>query len=1109
MTEFHQRVLVANAGSGKTFRLAHAYLSLLLAGVEPREILATTFTRKAAGEILGRVLGLLLEAAESEEALGRMLANLETRPDPAPTREDCAALADRLLRELHTFQVRTLDSWFVHLARLRGLELGLPPGWMPCEEGDVERQLARVSRDLVREDPDDLLEVLRDLRFGRVETGVLAAQDELFARGLHLWHQSEPPAWERMRPDPEDEGLELDPHAIAEAIEGLIASDEMPKTGQRPNGNWKNGLESLANHVREQNWKKVLTSSLITQLAAEVPQYYSKPIPTSWFPILRQALDIPRKEFRSRIHRANVASERLLAEAAPALDALRRREGRIAFEDLPRLLAGAEGEPYDALRLDGEVRHLLLDEFQDTSLLQWRAVEPLATRVVSSGGAFFAVGDPKQSIYGWRGGEPRLLGGLPERLRELTGKEPEREPMTRSWRSAPQLLAYVDRLGRRCAALAEDDAWKEGDRRALREMARLMADGHEAAKPDLQGGVRIRRAEDHRDYRAVADAVEDVVRTRDRVGGGGTVAVLVRDNKSIPHVLLELRNRGIQASGEGGNPLVDADAVNAALALLWLADHPGDGVSWIHVAASPLARVLPGFPGARPEGEGAERFATEVLRRLADEGYGGFLTTLLRTEAFPAEGAADDPGEPGVRWDAWNRARFVQLVELGHEWDRRGRLRPSEFVAFVERRRVEDPRAASVRVMTVHQAKGLEFDAVVFFAAQSTQGGNRGRGYVGLRGSAFEDYETVTVAPGSEESSMDAAGILDPAAQERWEREGLATFHETYHADRASRTLEELCVVYVAVTRAKHWLEVVVNPKPEKPSSFSRPVLFADDLPAEPAARPEGSEGAEGEEPPAAEPPRLLEGSADLEQALRCAGTAAKEEEPDGPPPTEEAPELRMRPARTAKVPRRVKPSSAIAEGGGLAFLEAGIGASGARARRRGTLVHALLERVEWLEDGVPDEAELRAALEAASPPAAEDEAEEALAALHAALECEPVRRALSRPEGVSPDRLELERERRFRTILDLDGEGALVEGAFDRVVVELDEDGTARSVRVLDFKTGPLPDEAARERARRHHAPQMELYRKAAARIWSVPEDAVTATLVFVDAGEAIMVPA
>ena len=1108
MSGFPQRVLVANAGSGKTFRLAHAYLSLLLAGVEPREILATTFTRKAAGEILGRVLGLLLEAAEDEAALGRMLANLETRPDPAPTREDCAVLADRLLRELHTFQVRTLDSWFVHLARLRGLELGLPPGWMPCEEGDVERQLARISGDLVREDPEDLLEVLRDLRFGRVETGVLAAQDELFAHGLHLWHQSEPVAWERMRPDPAvgppDSG------ALSRAVAAVVAQAGIPENRNRkPNVNWTRAVANLESTVEEGDWNGFFGITLVKKVLQGEEKYSKHEIEPEWRELVLDLARFGRNVFRSRLHCANVASERLLAEAAPALDTLRRREGRIAFEDLPRLLAGAEGEPYDALRLDGEVRHLLLDEFQDTSLLQWRAVEPLATRVVASGGAFFAVGDPKQSIYGWRGGEPRLLGGLPERLRELTGKEPEREPMTKSWRSAPQLLAYVDRLGRRCAALAEDDAWKEGDRRALREMARLMADGHVAAKPDLKGGVRIRRAEDHRDYRAVADAVEDVVRTRDRVGGGGTVAVLVRDNKSIPQVLLELRNRGIQASGEGGNPLVDADAVNAALALLWLADHPGDGVSWIHVAASPLARVLPGFPGARPEGEAAERFATEVLQRLADEGYGGFLTTLLRTEAFPPEGAADDPGEPGVRWDAWNRARFVQLVELGHEWDRRGRLRPSEFVAFVERRRVEDPRAASVRVMTVHQAKGLEFDAVVFFAAQSTQGGNRGRGYVGLRGSAFEDYETVTVAPGSEESSMDAAGILDADTQERWEREGLATFHETYHTDRASRTLEELCVVYVAVTRAKHWLEVVVNPKPDKPSSFSRPVLFADDLPEEPAARPEGSEGAAGEEPPAAEPTRLLEGSEDLKQALQSARTGAKEEEQDGPPPTEEAPELRMRPARTVKVPRRVKPSSAIAEGEGLAFLEAGIGASGARARRRGTLVHALLERVEWLEDGVPDEAELRAALEAASPPAAENEAEETLAAFHAALEREPVRRALSRPEGVSPDRLELERERRFRTILDLDGEGALVEGAFDRVVVELDEDGAARSVRVLDFKTGPLPDEAACERARRHYTPQMELYRKAAARIWSVPEDAVTATLVFVDAGEAIMVPA
>ena len=119
----HDRLLLASAGTGKTYQLSAHFVGLLLAGVAPERILATTFTRKAAGEILDRVLqrlvGVALDesrAAELGEQLGR-----EVRC------EEAQAVLPGLARSIHRFQVRTLDAHAMNVARLFEAELGLPP----------------------------------------------------------------------------------------------------------------------------------------------------------------------------------------------------------------------------------------------------------------------------------------------------------------------------------------------------------------------------------------------------------------------------------------------------------------------------------------------------------------------------------------------------------------------------------------------------------------------------------------------------------------------------------------------------------------------------------------------------------------------------------------------------------------------------------------------------------------------------------------------------------------------------------------------------------------------------------------------------------------------
>ncbi|MDE0916440.1 MAG: UvrD-helicase domain-containing protein, partial [Planctomycetota bacterium] len=158
------RIFLASAGTGKTFRLSGRFLDLLLAGAEPRSILATTFTRKAAGEILDRVLERLVEAVDD----GKKREELASSRDFGSSfeSEDALNLLANLVRRLDRFEVRTLDSFFIHLGRLFALDLDLAPQWSVAQGPEAAEitaaALAALLEDL--DGPDDQVQFAELLR---------------------------------------------------------------------------------------------------------------------------------------------------------------------------------------------------------------------------------------------------------------------------------------------------------------------------------------------------------------------------------------------------------------------------------------------------------------------------------------------------------------------------------------------------------------------------------------------------------------------------------------------------------------------------------------------------------------------------------------------------------------------------------------------------------------------------------------------------------------------------------------------------------------------------------------------------------------------------------
>jgi len=1082
---FERTLILASAGSGKTFQLSSRLIGLLAAGAAPESILASTFTRKAAGEILDRVLLRLAKAALGEEDAAELRASLPAGiPSERTTREGFEALLVQVVRGLNRLQVLTLDAFIHRAVRAFALELGLPSAWQVGDEAAGARLRAEAIQTVLQDmDRSELLEIVRLLGLEKPGRRVHSALLEGVSRAHGLWreldpHEAEPWGIEGGVPDgrrlPDGEW-----DALAAAVEAAgaghpkcaAASAKIAGLLRRRDG---------AGAAGETLWVNVMNAA-----PGEEARFNRHPVPDALVSAIEGADRALRAHFRFLMQRRIEALGRLVPRYDEALDALRRARGSFDFDDLVALLRKAgmlESEKVAEFwyRLDGQLRHLLLDEFQDTSSAQWGAIAPLAEEMLASDEgdrALLVVADPKQSIYGWRGGEPLLLRRFED------DPSIRHRPLSQSYRSSRVILDFVNRVFRDPEGNPLLDGAKKDELRPIIADWAQAFQPHNAAKKDLPGYVRVVSGPAGSPgaaglpplLRLVALEVAELHRR----APGMTIGILTRGNAAANRVISELRKEGIEASGEGGVPVADSPAVQTVLALLSLVDHPGDRISAYLVASTPLGPHV-GLPAGVRDAETLERVGSAIRARLIDEGYG----------ALVAEWAAVLAPHVGAR----DRRRLEQLVDLAFGWTSSETLRPADFVERVRVARREDPTASPVRVMTIHRAKGLEFDAV--FLPEL--------GY-GLAGRE----ERAGVLPWRPRPGEPVARIFPtvPSAL----RGFFPEMADAVAAHVDARLRDGLSTLYVALTRARHALFIHLPPDGKNPSkAFSAANWIRHAL--------EG--GAEGFEPgELLEPDQEVAEWGDPGWAEAVAGMDRGER--SEPPPMPElwvpaappegrgpSPARPLVPAPERRTRLLLTRSPSGLEGGGHRALWELLKPRPTGALDRGTLVHRWMEEIEWLENGIPSRDTLLALAHSLSPGRSTPAEEEAIAALADTfvgwLELPAVRHSLSR--GAWPEGTEVWRERRV-AVVDSD---ALLSGTADRVMRLPDPVDDAPMLVVVDWKTDHFAagdDEAFTARVE-HYRPQMEAYLRALAAIEGVPLDRCAGSLVFLERGEAVAIP-
>ena len=841
-------IVQAPAGSGKTSLLTLRYLRLLAAVSCPEEIVAITFTRKAASEMRHRIVralalatGTLAEDAEPHvrelHALGRAALeqsrsrgwDLERNPSRLHV-QTIDGLSHWLAQRLPLASRIALSATLVDDARPLYREAGrrLVAG---MEAGDERAApLERLARTLDH-DPDALAALVADMLgtrevwlpkiFGGDRARFRAESDELLEAAL----QAE---LERMRT-----------RLAAAAAPGLFA---VVREAAAAGG----AASPLAPLADARDWPSA-SAAAVTQWSAwselllkkdgalrrkvEAGQGFLPANAGAGWRDLKQRMQCELESlagfdgFGAALVRArrlpparltDAQWERLEALLAVlphavvellALFAERRSLDHSAVAAAARDALRDDAAPTElALALDYRIRHVLVDEYQDTSPAQERLLALLlAGWQRGDGRTLFCVGDPMQSIYAFREADVTLflqaaregIGGVPlEALR-----------LGRNFRSSRAIVDWVNATFSTLLP-SEDDFERGAVRYTAAEPVRDSAEGD---------GVRVHALLDA-DEREMGEAVAGIAAEALGAAPGSTrpsIAVLVRGRTSLPPVIAALRRRGIDYRGIELESLADRTAIRDLVALARAMLHAGDRTAWLAILRAPWCGLsladLHALAGDDREATVAALMDDpERARRLSPDGEARMMR--LRDTLRKAIAARDRRSLGGWVKSAWLMLSGPATLEDSSDlanvelcFAALDRLE-AEAGAWPEAADLDDVVAnikaspvgrddAPVQIMTIHKAKGLEFDVVIVPDMQRQPPAERRRLL----------YWT-TIATGPAQRGVVLGSRNDPEVDGDT-ADALETWMRALEAERAGLELGR--VAYVAVTRARRALHLV------------------------------------------------------------------------------------------------------------------------------------------------------------------------------------------------------------------------------------------------------------------------------------------------------------
>lgn len=775
----------APAGSGKTELLIQRYLRLLAFVKQPESIVAMTFTRKAAAEMKERVMKALHDAAEGKPIDGEYAQITRKLADAALAQD--SAQGWRLLDDSRRLQIQTIDSFCSMLTRQMPLLAKFGSNPEVIEHAEELYRLA--ARQTILALAHGFQEIFREVTvhfdgdLARLESQIakMLAKRDQWVRELNRRDAG------TLRDEIEDtlrENLEARLRRAWDAWPADIHGRPEPVIEALPE--WCAAAEELLTKAGGARKRHSAFSIL------DIHQDFCRALHSC-----REDIPLKISDEQWQLLSDFIATLRI---GLYQLEAVSCERGQVDFTRISEAAVTALGKPDHptdlAFRLDYRIEHLLVDEFQDTSLIQYELLSLLTAQwIPGDGRTLFLVGDPMQSIYRFRDAEVGLFLRAAER--GIGGLQLELVRLRSNFRSQPEIVNWVNRVLGEIAPEQDDAATGQV---ALRDSTAAKTEGGES--PQVHAFIDDKTGE------AEADKVAGLA--NEALARGDSTAILVRTRKQLQAILPALRNAKLPYEA------IDIDALNAEQHILDLLSltrafhHLADRAAWLACLRAPWCGLtladLVSLVADQPKALVFDLLADmDRLKRLSAEGraraerfFGVAANAVTTFGRVPVRNVVEAAwialGGPSALKSNNQREDAAEFFALLEQFGAKGRI--PDFTLFGERlcylfARPNATETHCIQVMTIHAAKGLQFDTVIVPQLQGGAGNAEAELLVWTTTLRDDATEGLMMA------ALPQAGEKDP-------------FYKLVRRELAARdAAEDTRLLYVAVTRAKQHLHLL------------------------------------------------------------------------------------------------------------------------------------------------------------------------------------------------------------------------------------------------------------------------------------------------------------
>ncbi len=448
-------IVSASAGSGKTTALALRFLQLLLSDQIPnnnlKNILAITFTNNAALEMKERIIEYLKRVSFGDELVLGLLkdkVNLEKKK----LIERSGEMVEHILNNYSDFQVQTIDSFLTRIMKASALEFGFPP-----------RFEVALDREMLLDDSFNLLnqQIVYDKeKQTLIEELVSFISETQKGNAKFIWDPFEKLSDEVKRvfniltvhtQEPVVEETKQDLYKVKGEILGTVC--QIGEMAEKSKLEISKNYLAIIESAKSGNLNEIIEKSL-TQTVVKKPQYKSK---LKIYETVIAQINLLQEKFPDMVSEySDLFSRTKYQPYVRAYDAMKdnlekikRCHAEIYLGDANKQLARAIRDfniPEIYFSMGERIYHYLIDEFQDTSPIQWEAMKPLIEETLSKNGSLFIVGDTKQAIYSFRGGDWQIMSRLLEGKEKFLSVDCSKETLKENWRSGEVLVDFTKKV---------------------------------------------------------------------------------------------------------------------------------------------------------------------------------------------------------------------------------------------------------------------------------------------------------------------------------------------------------------------------------------------------------------------------------------------------------------------------------------------------------------------------------------------------------------------------------------------------------------------------------------------------------------------------------------